>query len=171
MAVNRQKIWQINFNKYNAGGGGLKCCHPLNYKNTTVNQSPPHVGERGNFLWIAQKHTRNTSCILSTVSAKSSYAMPLSTHGATGTGGGKEKYPLNTSQKKWRCFCVGNPKLIPYETIVRATSGEPEAVEEVLRHYSRRIRLAALENGHVNTDTEDSIKQRLITALFQFRFD
>ena len=100
MAVNRQKIWQINFNKYNAVGGGLKCCHPLNYKNTTVNQSPPHVGERGNFLWIAQKHTRNTSCILSTVSAKSSYAMPLSTHGATGTGGGKEKYPLNTSQKK-----------------------------------------------------------------------
>lgn len=56
MAVNRQKIWQINFNKYNAVGGGLKYCHPLNYKNTTVNQSPPHVGERGNFLWIAQKH-------------------------------------------------------------------------------------------------------------------
>ena len=84
MAVNRQKIWQINFNKYNAVGGGLKCCHPLNYKNTTVNQSPPHVGERG------------------------------------------------------------NPKLIPYETIFWATSGEPEAVEEVLRHYSRRIRLAAL---------------------------
>jgi hypothetical protein len=34
------------------------------------------------------------------VSAKSSYAMPLSMHGVTGTGGGKEKYPLNTSQKK-----------------------------------------------------------------------
>ena len=66
---------------------------------------------------------------------------------------------------------MGNPKLIPYETIVRATSGDPEAVDEVLRHYSRRNRLAALENGHVNTDTEDSIKQRLITALFQFRFD
>ena len=62
---------------------------------------------------------------------------------------------------------MGNPKLIPYETIVRATSGEPEAVEEVLRHYSRRIRLAALENGHVNTDTEDSIKQRLMGKLFQ----
>ena len=66
---------------------------------------------------------------------------------------------------------MGNTNLVPYETIVRATSGEPEAVEEVLRHYSRRIRLAALENGYVNTDTEDSIKQRLITALFQFRFD
>jgi len=66
---------------------------------------------------------------------------------------------------------MGNTNLVPYETIVRATSGDPEAVEEVLRHYSRRIRLAALENGYVNTDTEDSIKQRLITALFQFRFD
>ena len=66
---------------------------------------------------------------------------------------------------------MGNTNLVPYETIVRATNGEPEAVDEVLRHYSRRIRLAALENGYVNTDTEDSIKQRLITALFQFRFD
>ena len=41
---------------------------------------------------------------------------------------------------------MGNPKLIPYETIVRATSGEPEAVEEVLRHYSKRIRLTGLGN-------------------------
>ncbi|EOS27870.1 hypothetical protein C807_04068 [Lachnospiraceae bacterium 28-4] len=39
---------------------------------------------------------------------------------------------------------MGNPNLIPYETIVRATSGEPEAVDEVLRHYSKRIRFAAL---------------------------
>ncbi len=37
--------------------------------------------------------------------------------------------------------------------------------------YSKRIRLAALENGHINQDTEDSIKRRLISALFQFRFD
>ena len=66
---------------------------------------------------------------------------------------------------------MGKPNLVPYETIIRATNGEPEAVDEVLQHYSRQIRLAALENGHINTDTEDSIKQRLITALFQFRFD
>ncbi len=66
---------------------------------------------------------------------------------------------------------MGNPKLIPYETIVRATSGEPEAVDEVLRHYSKRIRIAATENGHIDRDTEDSIKQRLVTALFKFRFD
>lgn len=61
---------------------------------------------------------------------------------------------------------MGNTNLVPYETIVRATSGDPEAVDEVLRHYGKQIRLAALENGHINTDTEDSIKQRLITALF-----
>ena len=51
---------------------------------------------------------------------------------------------------------------MPYETIVRATSGEPEAVDEVLRHYSQRIRIAAIENGHIDRDTEDSIKQRLV---------
>ena len=51
-----------------------------------------------------------------------------------------------------------NPKLVPYETIVWATSGEPEAIDEVLRHYSKRIRLASLENGQVNKDTEDNIK-------------
>ncbi|MDE6905345.1 MAG: helix-turn-helix domain-containing protein [Lachnospiraceae bacterium] len=39
---------------------------------------------------------------------------------------------------------MGNPNLVPYETIVQATSGEPEAVDEVLRHYSKRIRFAAL---------------------------
>ena len=66
---------------------------------------------------------------------------------------------------------MGKPNLVPYETIIRATSGEPEAVDEVLQHYSRQIRLAALENGHINKDTEDSIKRRLVAALFQFRLD
>ncbi len=56
---------------------------------------------------------------------------------------------------------MGNPNLLPYETIVRATSGEPEAVDEVLRHYSKRIRIAAIENGHIDRDTEDSIKSGL----------
>jgi hypothetical protein len=44
-------------------------------------------------------------------------------------------------------------------------------VDEVLQYYSRRIRYAAIENGHVNPDTEDSIKSRLVAALFKFRFD
>lgn len=79
--------------------------------------------------------------------------------------------PCRCCRRKWRCFYMGNSNFVPYETIVRATSGEPEAVDEVLRHYGKQIRLAALENGHVNQDTEDSIKRRLIIALFQFRFD
>ena len=66
---------------------------------------------------------------------------------------------------------MGNPNLIPYETIVRATEGEPEAVDEALQYYSRRIHYAAIENRHVNPDTEDSIKSRLVAALFKFRFD
>ena len=66
---------------------------------------------------------------------------------------------------------MGNPNLLPYETIVRATNGEPEAVDEVLRHYGKQIWIASFENGHVNKDAEDNIKQRLITALFKFRFD
>ena len=65
---------------------------------------------------------------------------------------------------------MGNPNLLPYETIVRATSGEPEAVDEVLRHYSKRIRIAAIENGHIDRDTEDSIKQRLVASLFYSNF-
>ncbi len=36
----------------------------------------------------------------------------------------------NSCKGKWRCFRMGNPNLLPYETIVRATSGEPEAVDE-----------------------------------------
>ncbi len=31
---------------------------------------------------------------------------------------------------KWRCFRMENPNLLPYETIVRASSGEPEAVDK-----------------------------------------
>ena len=43
---------------------------------------------------------------------------------------------LQMLQKKWRYFYIGNSKLILDETIGQATSGDPEAVDEVLRHYS-----------------------------------
>ena len=66
---------------------------------------------------------------------------------------------------------MGNPNLVLYETIIRATRGEPKAMDEALQYYNRQIQLAALENGHINKDTEDSIKQRLISAIFQFRLD
>ena len=64
-----------------------------------------------------------------------------------------------------------NPKPVPYETIVRATSGEPEAIDEVLRHYSKRIRLASLENGQVNKDTEDSKHRCTDAAMEYFKAD
>ena len=35
---------------------------PLNYKKVTVNHALPYVGERGNRLCLAQKHTENISC-------------------------------------------------------------------------------------------------------------
>jgi len=44
-------------------------------------------------------------------------------------------------------------------------------VDEVLRRYSKRIRIAAIENGHIDRDTEDSIRSQLVAALFKFRFD
>jgi len=78
----------------------LSVIAPLNYKKITVNHAPPYVGERGNHLCLAQKHTENTLCILSTAIERPSYALRLSTHGVTGADGGKKKYPLNTSQKK-----------------------------------------------------------------------
>ncbi|EOS45191.1 hypothetical protein C809_03030 [Lachnospiraceae bacterium MD335] len=45
---------------------------------------------------------------------------------------------------------MGNPNLLPYETIVWATSGEPEAVDKVLWHYSKRIRIAVIDIYVVN---------------------
>ncbi len=44
-------------------------------------------------------------------------------------------------------------------------------MDEVLRHYSKRIRIAAIENGHIDRDTENSIRSQLVAALFKFRFD
>ena len=32
-----------------------------------------------------------------------------------------------------------NSKLLPYETIVKATGGEPEAVSRVLQYYGKQI--------------------------------
>lgn len=63
------------------------------------------------------------------------------------------------------------PNLLPYEVIERATKGEPEAVDMVLKHYNGFIKYSALENEWVNTEAENYIKSQLIAALFKFRFD
>lgn len=64
-----------------------------------------------------------------------------------------------------------NEKLLPYETIVQATSGEPEAVGVVLQYYSRRIQYAARISGQADKDAEDYITETFLKALFKFRFD
>ena len=43
-----------------------------------------------------------------------------------------------------------NSRLLPYETIVQATSGEPEAVNLVLQHYRGYIRYAARISGQAD---------------------
>lgn len=63
-----------------------------------------------------------------------------------------------------------NRKLLPYETIVQATSGEPEAVYAVLSHYAGYIRYRARSFGNSNSDIEDYIQTKLIESLFKFRF-
>jgi len=62
-------------------------------------------------------------------------------------------------------------KLLPYETIVKAHEGDPDAVNAVLSHYAGYIHHFSKMNGQVNTEVDDYVKQRLIAALFKFRFD
>lgn len=63
------------------------------------------------------------------------------------------------------------PKLLPYETIVKAHEGDPEAVEAVLSHYAGYIRHFSKMDGQVNTDVEEYVKQQLIASLMKFRFE
>ena len=62
-------------------------------------------------------------------------------------------------------------KLLPYETIVKAHEGDPEAVNAVLRHSAGYIRYCSKVHGKVNAEVEEYVKQKLIAALFKFRFD
>ena len=45
-----------------------------------------------------------------------------------------------------------NNRLLPYETIIKATSGEPEAVNAVLQHYRGLICYYSLVNGRIDRD-------------------
>ena len=62
-------------------------------------------------------------------------------------------------------------KLLPYETIVKAHEGDPDAIDTVLSHYAGYIRYCSKVHGKVNTEVEEYVKQKLIAALFKFRFD
>ena len=52
-------------------------------------------------------------------------------------------------------------KLLPYETIVKAHEGDPDAIDTVLSHYA----------GYIRYFSKVHVKQQLIAALFKFRFD
>ena len=62
-------------------------------------------------------------------------------------------------------------KLLPYEIIVKAHEGDPDAIETVLSHYAGYIRYFSKVHGQVNAEVEEYVKQKLIAALFKFRFD
>lgn len=62
-------------------------------------------------------------------------------------------------------------RLLPYETIIQATNGEPEAVNIVLSHYAGFIRYCSHIYGYYNADMEDYIKTKLIENLLKFRLD
>ncbi len=65
----------------------------------------------------------------------------------------------------WGC------RLFCFRIFRMTTGGEPEAVDEVLPHYSKRSRLASFESGHVNKDSGNNMKRQLIAALLKSRFD
>lgn len=62
-------------------------------------------------------------------------------------------------------------KPLPYEIIVKAHKGDPEAIEAVLSHYAGYIKYAALMDGRVNTDVEKYAKQKLIESILKFKFN
>ena len=47
-------------------------------------------------------------------------------------------------------------RLLPYETILKAREGDPEAVNAVLLHYAGYIRYFSKVNGQVNAEVEDN---------------
>ena len=49
--------------------------------------------------------------------------------------------------------------------------GDPDAIDTVLSHYAGYIRYCSKVHGKINTEVEEYVKQKLITALFKFRFD
>ena len=62
-------------------------------------------------------------------------------------------------------------KLLPYEIIIRAAAGEPEAVSTVIQHYTGYIKYLSYFQGSINDDIQDYLKACLMEALPKFRFD
>lgn len=61
--------------------------------------------------------------------------------------------------------------LLPYETIVNAAVGEPEAVNAVIKNYIGYIKYLSYFQGCISDDIQDYLKASLMEALPRFRFD
>ena len=64
-----------------------------------------------------------------------------------------------------------NKKRIPFEIIEKAVTGEPEAIDAVLRYYAGYIKYLSTYRGHINDDIQDYLKACLMEALPEFLFD
>ena len=53
-------------------------------------------------------------------------------------------------------------KLLPYEIIVRAATGEPEAVNTVIQNYIGYIKYLSYFQGSINDDIQDHLKAQLM---------
>ena len=49
-------------------------------------------------------------------------------------------------------------KLLPYETIVKAAAGEPDAVNTVIQTYTGYIKYLSYFQGSINDDIQDYLK-------------
>lgn len=63
-------------------------------------------------------------------------------------------------------------KLIPYSIIKKATSGNIEAIGEVIKHYEQYINKKALrsvkdDNGNIHLTIDESLKLRMQTKLIK----
>ena len=68
-------------------------------------------------------------------------------------------------------------KLLPYETIIKACEGDPEAVNRVLDHYSGYIAALSMRRGYdqngnpcfaVDEEIRRRIETKLIVAILSF---
>ena len=64
-----------------------------------------------------------------------------------------------------------NYNLLPYETIVKAAAGSPEAVNTVIQTYIGYIKYLSYFQGSINDDIQDHPKACLMETLPKFRFD
>ncbi len=62
-------------------------------------------------------------------------------------------------------------RLLPYETIIKAHEGDPEAMQAVLDRYAGLIRYFSYINGYYNADMENHIKTKLIESQMKFQLD